>query len=55
MVLAGRWLPRLRLQERLPDKPEHQLLGRPAASDEVRRDGDLVVVTHAQDTAVEEL
>ncbi len=55
MVLAGRWLPRLRLQERLPDKPEHQLLCRAAPRDEVRGDGDLMVVTHAQDTAVEGL
>ena len=55
MALAGHWLPRLRLEERLADKPEHQLLCSATASDEVSRDRNLVSVTHAEDPAVEEL
>ena len=55
VVLAGRWLPGLRLEQRLADEPEHQLLRGVTTCDEVRRDGDLMVVIHAQDTAVEEL
>ena len=55
VVLAGSRLPRLRLEERLADKPEHELLCSATASDEVGRDGGLVVVPHAQDTAVKEL
>ena len=38
VVLAGRWLPGLRREERLADEPENQLLCGTATSDEVRRD-----------------
>ena len=55
VILAGRWLPGLRREEQLADEPKNQLLCGTAASDEVRGDGDLMVVTYAQDTAVEEL
>ncbi len=35
VVLARRWLSRLRLEERLADKPEHQLLCSATASDKM--------------------
>lgn len=54
VLSAWRWLPELRLEERLADEPEHQLLCSATASNEVCRDGNLVVVTHTQDAAVEE-